>query len=559
MTRREAILSLSAAAAAATAYAAPAAPPEAPAVVLAGTDAAVDFYLRSQITEPGQWLGSVPDDYMQHPVGATGGLIETMTAALIHPGSKHHNENELVNRIRLAAGFLERSQSPEGFIDGITTNFNSAPDTAFVVINVGTAAAIAKLYANETVLGILRPFLVKAGNGMAVGGIHTPNHRWVVSSSLAQIHDVFPNPAYPKRIEQWLAEGIDIDDDGQYTERSTVTYDPICDRAFTVLAAKLKRPELLDPVRRNLRAMMYMLHPDGEVVTEVSRRQDQFGRGTMAGYWFPLQYLAMHDGDGQFATLARQLGVENTPLSALMEYPELAGTLPAGAPLPEYYEKQFPLVGLTRIRRGELDGTVILQDSSRFFSARKGPLVVNAVRFATSFFGKGQFVPGTTVKRDVGYVGTQSLEALYYQPLAPVQKVTTQNWAELRDKRRTTQICKLEQSATLKEKAGGFELRIQASGNSGGTPIGVPLAVEISLREGGKLEGCRPAPHLDGAWVLQQDYATYTVEGKTLRFGPGAAPHLLAQLRGAEAKLPGVGVYLTGYTPFDKTISFDFS
>jgi hypothetical protein len=559
MTRREAILSLSTAVAAATAYAAPAAPPEAPAAVVAGTDAAVDFYLRSQVTEPGQWLGSMPDDYMQHPVGATGGLIETMTTALIHPASKHHNENELVNRIRLAAGFLERSQSPEGFIDGITTNFNSPPDTAFVVINVGTAAAIAKLYANDTVLGILRPFLVKAGNGMAVGGIHTPNHRWVVSSSLAQIHDVFPNPAYPKRIEQWLAEGIDIDDDGQYTERSTVTYDPICDRAFTVLAAKLKQPDLLDPVRRNLRAMMYMLHPDGEVVTEISRRQDQFGRGTMASYWFPLQYLAMHDGDAQFATLARQLGVENTPLSALMEYPDLAGTLPAGAPLPEDYEKQFPQVGLARIRRGELDGTVILQNSSRFFSARKGPLVVNAVRFATSFFGKGQFIPGTTVKRDGGYVGTQSLEAPYYQPLTPALKVTAQNWEGLRDKRPKTQICKLEQSATLKEKAGGFELRIQASGNSGGTPIGVPLAVEISLREGGKLEGCRPAPHVDGAWVLQQGYATYTVEGKSLRFGPGAASHLLAQLRGAEAKLPGVSVYLTGYTPFDKTISFDFS
>src|ERR1700722_240765 len=234
ITRRQAILSLSAVASA-TAYARPNVPPEAPAAVGAGNDAAVDFYLRSQITQPGQGLGSVPDDFMQHPVGGASGLIETMTAALLHPGSKHHNENELESRIRLATGFLERGQSPEGFIDGITTNFNSPPDTAFVVINVGTAAAIAKRYAHDTVLDILRPFLVKAGNGMAVGGIHTPNHRWVVSSSLAQIHDVFPNPAYPKRIDQWLAEGIDIDDDGQYTERRKVTYEQICGRAFTVL------------------------------------------------------------------------------------------------------------------------------------------------------------------------------------------------------------------------------------------------------------------------------------------------------------------------------------
>ncbi len=557
MTRREAFLSLTAATAA-VAVAAPV-PPEAPAPVIQRTDAAVENYLRTQITEPGPWLGSVPDEYLQHPAGTPSGLIELMTAALIHPRSKHFNENELVARIRLAAGFLERSQSPEGFIDLLSTNFNSPPDTGFVVHNVGTAAAVAKLYSNDTILGILRPFLTKAGAGLAVGGIHTPNHRWVVSSALAQINDVYPHPAYLQRINQWLAEGIDIDEDGQYTERSTVTYNTICDRAFTVLAAKLKRPELLDPVRRNLRSMMYLLHPDGEVVTEVSKRQDQFVRGTMAGYWFPVQYLALHDSDGQFSTMARQLAPDNARLSALMEYPELTAPLPAPAPLPDDYEKVLPAVGLARIRRRDLDATFILQDSSRFFSARRGPLVINAVRFATSFFGKGQFIPASTDRRNGSYMAAQALEAPYYQPLSPAQPVNYRNWSELRERRRQTQICRLEQSATMNERSGGFDLRIQARGNTSGASLGVPLAIEINLREGGQLEGCRPAPHADGAWILDKDFATYRMEGHTLRFGPGVAPHLLTQLRGAEAKLPGTSVYLTGYTPFDRTISFEFS
>jgi hypothetical protein len=72
------------------------------------------------------------------------------------------------------------------------------------------------------------------------------------------------------------------------------------------------------------------------------------------------------------------------------------------------------------------------------------------------------------------------------------------------------------------------------------------------------LEGCRPAQHADGAWLLERDSAVYRIDGAELRFGPGAAPHLQTQLRGAEPRLPGVGVYITGYTPFVHTLHFDF-
>jgi hypothetical protein len=132
--------------------------------------------------------------------------------------------------------------------------------------------------------------------------------------------------------------------------------------------------------------------------------------------------------------------------------------------------------------------------------------------------------------------------------------VDYKNWGVLRAQRRQTQVCKLEQVATVTELKNGFELRLQ----SNGTP-GVPLAIEISLREGGVLEGCRAAPHVADGWILEKDFATYRVGGDTVRFGPGAAGHLLTQLRGAEAKLPGQSVYLTGYTPFDQTVRIEFA
>ena len=295
--------------------------------------------------------------------------------------------------------------------------------------------------------------------------------------------------------------------------------------------------------------ILYLLHPDGEVVTEVSKRQDQFVRGTMAGYWFPVNYLAVHDGDGQFAALARGLVPDNARLSALLEYPELTNALPPAEALPEDYEKWFGAVGLARIRRGRWDATMVLKDSSRFFSARNGGVVIQAVRFATSFFGKGQFIPTIFEKRGKTWVMRQSLEGPYYQPVEG--QVTRDNWLAVRKERRQTQVAKLEQSLEIAETKSGFTLRVRASGT-----VNVPVAVEIGFREGGQLEGCTPAPAKPGL-LLAGGTGVYRAGKNFIRFGPGAAPHQYTELRGAEPKLPGQSVYITGFTPFDHTITLE--
>ncbi|MCX6636342.1 MAG: hypothetical protein NT090_14875, partial [Acidobacteria bacterium] len=59
------------------------------------------------------------------------------------------------------------------------------------------------------------------------------------------------------------------------------------------------------------------------------------------------------------------------------------------------------------------------------------------------------------------------------------------------------------------------------------------------------------------AWLLEAGLAVYRVGDHAIRFGPGAASHRYVQVRGAESKLPGPSVYLTGLTPFDHTIRFE--
>jgi hypothetical protein len=545
MTRRQALAALGTAA---VAHAAD--PPVADAALLKAHDEQVKRSLAQQNTDTkSRWYGGLPDDAGLHLTGNAAGFLSAAAAAFLHPGSTLHHNPLLVERMRLAAAYLDRLQTPEGNVAYLTTNFNSPPDTAFVVNPVATAACLARRYGAPELVAMLEPFLRKAGAGMARGGVHTPNHRWVICSALAQIHELFPDSAYPRRIGQWLAEGIDIDEEGQYTERSTGSYNPIVDRSLVIMAAKLNRPELLDPVRRNLDSMLWLLHPGYEVVTEISRRQDQYRRDHMGLYWFPLRYLAVRDGNGRYATLASHFQARSASLATMMEYPELARPLPQLAAIPEDYEKSFPGLGVARIRRGSRSATLVLGNSSRFVTFRRGDAIVNAVRFASAFFGKGQFTPTVAEKRGESYYFSQELTAGYMQPLDPARKVGPDGWVASGRERRQTEICRLTQSAVVTETPRGLRIRMQAHGTKD-----IPLSVEISLAPGGTIEGCERARQGSDAWLLRGGHATLRSGADSIRIGPGLGEHTYTQVRGAEPRIEGQSIYLCGYTPFDHTI-----
>jgi hypothetical protein len=343
-----------------------------------------------------------------------------------------------------------------------------------------------------------------------------------------------------------------MDPEGQYNERSTYVYNPITDAALVVIADKLKRPALLDYVRRNLDAMMYLIHPGYEVVTEISRRQDLNQRGDMGSYWFSLAYMAATDKNGEYATLARHFAPTRAGLSALMEYPQMTQPGPEAEPIPENYKKRFPHNRFTRIRRGPISATVLEQGKSLFFTVRNGNAVINAVRFASAFFGKGQFVPSEVRASGDAIILSQELSGPYFQPFDPPRKVGADEWEETRRGRKQSEISTMQQSATITETRKGFRLRLQSHGTKD-----VPLAVEINFRAGGQFEGVVPAHKVQDAWVLQNGYGVYRMGTDAIRFGPGVGLHMYTQVRGAEPKLDGPSVYLTAWTPFDHTLEFE--
>lgn len=528
--------------------------PEVDAAVVRRHDTMLERLLERQVTDPGSdRRGGCPDEFGLYVPRAAGGIIVHAMAAYLHPQSRFHKANLLVERMRLAASYLDRVQNDEGNVDLPVTNFNSPPDTAFIVHDAGTACALASRAGEREIVAMLEGFLRKAGAAMAVGGIHTPNHRWVVCAALAQIHELFPEERYLRRIDQWLAEGIDIDSDGQYTERSTLTYNVAINRTLIVMAEKLNRPELLDPVRRNLEAMMFLLHPGDELVTEISSRQDQYQRGSAGRHWFALKYIGLRDNDGCYNGLANKYAAAYASLPAIMEYPQLIQPGPPPVAPPDNYEKLFPAIGIARIRRGPVSATVVLKGNSRFLTLRRGEVVIPAVRFAAAFFGRGQFVPDSGERDGNRYVLRQALSAPYYQPLDPPRQVTPGNWSQLKLLRRQTEICHLNYQAAIEETGNGLAVRIQAGGTKQ-----VPLAVEINIGGDGQLSGCSTAPAGNSSFLMEEEFATYREGGHGIRFGPRLREHAYTRVRGAQDKLPGRSVYLTTYTPVDHVIRFEW-
>ena len=468
--------------------------------------------------------GAYVDEYGLMPAGPLGGLLEAGTASFLSPGSRYAKSPEFFAKLQSAGKYLDGLQRASGNIDLQSTNFDSPPDTGFTVHSVATAACLAKRAKDAELLAITGQFLERAGAALTVGGVHTPNHRWVVSSALAQIYELDPKPQYLRRIVQWLAEGIDIDSEGQYSERSTSIYDAVCDNAFVVLATKLKRPELLNPVRRNLASMMYLIHPNYEVVTDVSRRQDRGQRGDMGRYWFPLRYLANLDGNGAYATVADNFEASTGRLSAMMEYPELLSAGPKRTPPPLDFVKDFPGLGIVRIRRAMRSATIV-QSNTSFFSLRNGDSVVQAVRFAAPFFGHGQFASPKIQKDGQVWRLEQTLENGYYQPLDPPRHVGPEDWGKLRQERKLTEVCKLHQAVEIQETAKGFALAFTAEGTDN-----IPVEVEISMRPGAR---------------------------KGIKFGPFPQQHNYLHMRGSEPELPGESAYLTGMTPFRQTVELE--
>ncbi|MDQ0877782.1 hypothetical protein QFZ77_006441 [Paenibacillus sp. V4I3] len=277
-------------------------------------------------------------------------IMGLWAAALINPDSAYYHDSILLERLKKLSRFMLNFQHDDGTISPGWTNYHSPPDTAFNVVGL---SQIYKLLSSsewqpaESVAADVHRFLERTIPALLTGGIHTPNHRWVICSALGSLYDIYGIEALKERASEWLSEGLDITPDGEWTERSNGIYNAVSDINLYYAARYLERPELLESVRANLRMMMYLVHPDGEIVTDYSGRQDFGQKFTLADYYSIYQLMAVHDRDPLFAAMASLAGeaithpgaLPNNAMLNLLLHPALRESSVQPVELPTEYRK----------------------------------------------------------------------------------------------------------------------------------------------------------------------------------------------------------------------------
>jgi len=524
--------------------------------LIKGNDAAIPRALKNQWTvENSLYYGAAFDaDSVVNPIG-TADLIQRLMCSYVSPSSEYFHSKEILHRMTLAAKGLLSLQHEDGTIDLISTNFHSTPDLGFTVYPLAMAYSILSQQQNPTngeLPGLMKQFLLQAGEALTIGGIHTPNHRWVVSGALAWIHRFFPNPKYRARVDQWLAEKIDIDPDGQYHERSTAVYTPITNRSLIDIARFMDYDYLYADIRKNLDMSFYFVRSTGEIVTESSNRQDKYRISNMSGYYLAYNYMSLLDKDSRYAGMVDYIEktVPLADLTGILPYllddSSFLDPLPDPSPIPINYHKYFEYSDMARIRKDEVDMSIIANNST-FFTFFKGQAALEAVRLSASFFGKGQFQSQKIEKVGDTYILSATLYSPYYQPL-PNEKIplTGESWGQVpRTERAQSEIQELHTKIYITESGGKAKIKVSIDG-----PKNLPVTLELGFRMGGILSNVIEKQGISDAFLVKNgEYATYDFNGDTIKVGPGLVTHKWTQLRGALTKLPATSLYMTHYAP----------
>ena len=504
-------------------------------------------------------------------------VADSYILAFYTPESKYHQDPEMLARAIAAVEYALRLQNEDGTLDLPSTNFHDAAETAFAINAMYPAYAVmrelSKHSAPEDLLDArIQEFFNRSADGILKGGFHTPNHRWVISAALASIARLADRTDCLEYMRKFLNEGIDCDEEGEFTERSAGVYNIVCDNSLFVLANERYMPELYGPIARNLNMVTAYFEPDGHVNTMNSTRQDKGLQPESSIYYGCFLAMALKTRDAGFAWMADEMLEQlraKTVLDPLHivepfgfmhlflldrqlidEQKEIVCLKPSLR-----YDHYFKASGIVRRREGDFSATLVrgLPDFLKLQFERHEV----HVRLAGCFYARGQFAPQSIERIEGGYRMLFHDRWGYKRPFT--QSPGTSDWRQMdHSKRENVSMQDFDLLVDVLFSENGATLRVKSTGCEN-----VPVKLELIVEPDGKYSVDDMEMWLrKGAYVYQKclrsryqftDLRSLSVEG-------GFFAHTFGEkMRGT---LPGEGssasIAMTAYTPFDKSLTLQF-
>ncbi len=540
------------------------------------TDKRVRKTIRIQnMDENSRFYGGVPEDNGIYQAKSTIYKMTALVAAYVNEDSVFCNDSELLKRIDKALSYIEKCLHENGLFDYVTCNFFSAPDTAFCIKKlIPTFLLLRRLRNGEKVghVGVcmdesLENITVRIENivhsgahGLLRGGFHTPNHRWAIAAVLAYAGMIFNEEVLTKGAFLYLNEGIDCNEDGEFSEKSAGNYNRINNDAMIMLTEALGNSEYEAHALKNLRMMLTYFEPDDSVFTANSTRFDKDRLIFPKDYYLEYLKMGLKYDIPEFLDMANRIfeivyekGISSPDfLTQLMLNEELIDLEHIGSGYNTDYSVLYKKSGIARIRRGELSMTV-MNGKSNFFYIHNGSIKLE-IKVGGSFCEHRAFKSETMTTDENGtYHLHQTMHGWYYLPFE--EKPETSDWWEMDNtKRPQKKGPDMDIDVTVTEVPGGADVNVKTSGVEG-----APWRIELAFSGIDRItNGYMSMPvHGDEVLVLRQGMFTVSNKDSALTIGPAFGEHHFTEGKeDSEVKTVGAAtVYLTDYTAFNHTIS----
>ena len=279
----------------------------------------------------------------------------------------------LEESIRRALAFVRRRQDARGRLEFMGAY--SENEVGFPMSGLAESYRRLMQLQHDSLAGVctdLKDFLLRGAEAVLAGSACTANHRWAAACApLAAVHSLWPNPRYLAKIEDYLSDGIDCNADGCWIEERSPNYNMVASMGLMIMADYLDRPELLQPLLRNLRFVLHCIQPNGEADSSFSHRQDRGLANCLPAFYCVARRGAQISGEGQMTSLAQAVwerskqGFQLMPLP--FEFDRHPAPMPPAVELPRHYENHFVQSSLIRMREGETTLTLSADSGGHFY------------------------------------------------------------------------------------------------------------------------------------------------------------------------------------------------